>query len=516
MANITKIYLLKVPLENDYKHTIYFEDPQTQHDYFLSKTVNSYEGCSYQRKDNKIRVPEQFDTVYRCNYVMYQNLEYDGKWFHAFITDVQYINDGLTEIYIETDVMQTWRWVYSLKECFVEREHTKNDGRGLNTVPEGLETGEYICNELDRDLELRDYTYILCATENVANPDNKTYGTNFGGVWSAGGAWVSDNITTLISLIREYDISEDVSGDAITNFYMVPKKIVNNSSGTLQFSGQTAPVVYEHTTSKQNTLNGYSPKNAKLLCYPYNYLLLSNNSGSSNVLRYEDFSTSNCKFEIEGVPTVGGSIKCVPMNYKGLDKIQEEGIMCGKFPVLSWSTDIYTNWLTQNAVNNTVGFAADGLQIIGGAVMAAGSGGLAAGVGGGMLASGVSGIVNRLTQMHQQSFTPSSARGNINSGDINTCHKMNTFYFYKMSIKKEYAMIIDDFFTMFGYKVNRVKKPEENHRKRFWYTKTIDCDINAELPQKDIQTIKNCYNNGITFWKDPDDIGNYTDDNSTK
>lgn len=56
--------------------------------------------------------------------------------------------------------------------------------------------------------------------------------------------------------------------------------------------------------------------------------------------------------------SLGGSIKCIPINY-GNSSIQneDEGIICGKFPTLSWSEDLYTNWLTQNGVNLSVGIS---------------------------------------------------------------------------------------------------------------------------------------------------------------
>lgn len=513
---ITKVHLLSIHLENDYKHTLFFESESAQSTYFQGKIEHSFTDFTYQRKDNKIRIGVEYDTIFNCNYVMYQNTAYSNKWFYCFITDMKYISEGVTEIYIETDVIQTYMFDIEIKKSFIEREHTKDDTTGLNTVPEGLETGEYVCNEVFRDENLTDYTYILSVTENLADPDNPIYATNFGGVWTAGGAFVSDNMLNIISLIREYDISNKLSSDAIVNFYMIPKKIVVDSNpNTLLFEGMANPTTYEIETDKQTSLQGYTPKNNKLLCYPYNYLLLSNNAGSSNILRYELFSSGKCTFEVEGVPTVGGSIKCVPMNYKGLQRIQEEGIMCGKFPTLSWSQDAYTNWLTVNAVNNTVGFVTDGLKVIGGIAGAVASSptGIGAVAGVGTSISGVNGIVDRLVNIHQQSFTPNSARGNTNGGDINTCYKMNTFYMYKMSIKSEYARIIDEFFTMFGYKTNRVKIPNKNHRKRFWYTKTVDCEIDGKIPQKDLEKIKNCYNNGITFWRNASEIGEFNLDN---
>ena len=80
-VNISKVYLLDVPLENDYKNTLYFANASSQQSYFQNNIVKSYTDFSYQRKDNIIRVPEQYDQVYNCNYVMYQNSYYSNKWF---------------------------------------------------------------------------------------------------------------------------------------------------------------------------------------------------------------------------------------------------------------------------------------------------------------------------------------------------------------------------------------------------------------------------------------------------
>lgn len=53
---------------------------------------------------------------------MYRNTSYKDKWFYAFITSMEYKNDGLTYIYIATDVWQTWQFDIIFKHSFVERE----------------------------------------------------------------------------------------------------------------------------------------------------------------------------------------------------------------------------------------------------------------------------------------------------------------------------------------------------------------------------------------------------------
>ena len=74
----------------------------------------------------------------------------------------------------------------------------------------------------------------------------------------------------------------------------------------------------------------------------------------------------------------------------------------------------------------------------------------------------------------------------------------------------DFYQLIDGYFDMFGYKVNRVGIPHKNHRKTHWYVKTIDIELDGAIPQNDIIKIKNCYNKGITFWKSAAVMGNYS------
>ena len=123
--------------------------------------------------------------------------------------------------------------------------------------------------------------------------------------------------------------------------------------------------------------------------------------------------------------------------------------------------------------------------------------------------SGFTGILNQMGEQYKASLMPPQASGNLNSGDITTSADMNKFSFYSMCIKEEYARIIDRYFQMFGYQVNDVKTPASAHRSRWWYTQTIDCDIEGNIPQDDAQRIKDAYNNGIRFWRNPAEMGNY-------
>lgn len=232
-------------------------------------------------------------------------------------------------------------------------------------------------------------------------------------------------------------------------------------------------------------------------------MVISNNNGSSNILHYERFSGDTCNFTAKGVPVVGGSIKLIPTNYD-TNNNEEEGIQAGKFPTLNWFKDEYTNWLTQNAVNLGLGIASSGITLVGGAVTGSASG----------VVSGAMGIAQEVANVYQHSLQPNSARGNVNNGDINVCASKNGFFYYHYSIKQEYARIIDDFLSMFGYKINRVKIPNITGRTNWNYVKTINCNFDGNIPQSDLNTIRNMFNNGTTIWHNPATMYNYSNSNN--
>ena len=62
---ITKVFLLSVPLEKDYAHTLYFETQAAQNLYFQGRVQKKYEDFTYQRKDGIIRVPDQIDELWK-------------------------------------------------------------------------------------------------------------------------------------------------------------------------------------------------------------------------------------------------------------------------------------------------------------------------------------------------------------------------------------------------------------------------------------------------------------------
>lgn len=117
-----------VPIESDYKHTLYFDSIAAQNNYFFSKAFKQFHNVSYQReRRNYITLEIPATQVYACNYLLFKNTSYGEKWFFAFVDSVEYVNDNVTDIHYELDMMQTWMFEYTLMQCLVEREHSVTD-----------------------------------------------------------------------------------------------------------------------------------------------------------------------------------------------------------------------------------------------------------------------------------------------------------------------------------------------------------------------------------------------------
>ena len=91
----TEIRLLKCPIESDNRNQITFADATAQYNYFNGLAQIVADGCTYLRADSVIRFPNHIDNILGYNYVMYQNEAYSNKWFYAFITKMDYINDNM-------------------------------------------------------------------------------------------------------------------------------------------------------------------------------------------------------------------------------------------------------------------------------------------------------------------------------------------------------------------------------------------------------------------------------------
>ena len=509
----SNIKILQVPIGINNANQITFSSKQTQYNYFNSLPKKVLENATYVRENGEICFNANYDEVINYNYVMYQNEGYSDKWFYAFITNVRYISNGSVGISIQTDYYQTWQFDITFKPSFVEREHVNNDTIGLHTIPENVETGDYICNEHIVDSNNANLCVVMGTTITIGeliNAGANVYNGIPSGVMYYGFTDInSSSANSLSSVLRM--LAENGKSEGVNSLFIAPTWL---TGGTGLINSSTSVATYDLGLSRMSQLNGYTPKNKKLLTHPFCYFIVSNAVGSTNVLKQEVWSLNNDNemvLKVVGCLTPGCSIKAIPINYNGAGRNDDEAISLGKFPMLNWINDQYTNWLTQNGVNIGLSVGASGLQLAGG-LLAMGTG-LGSGIGATSVLNGALGIAQSLGQVYQHSLTPPSVEGNVNSGDVTTASGATRFHIYKMSVKQEYAKVIDGYFSMYGYKVNEVKVPNLTGRRNWNYVKTIGANIIGNIPQMHLQEIKNMFDSGITLWHTTSNFLDYSANN---
>ena len=522
--NSRVIILSNVPLDNSYTNTIYFGTGAAinQAQYFSLKAKYFLEEHSYQRVgSNVVRVEIPTDSLYDCNYMMFQNTSYSDKWFYAFITDVRYINNAVSEITYEIDVMQTWLPTkdYDLGKWFVVREHSATDAYFENTQPEDLEAGDSLIKTLLNEYDMSDFNYTVLITKYAdGSIPNVSIKNN---ILSSIGVVTGDpNDQTVTNYVQQ--LVDNGYEDAIISAYMSPTRFhtVNRTDAGANYR--------EDILGLQiglSEIQGYVPKNKKLFTYPFDTLT----------------------FYVDGTyaPTVNALT--YPMQYLGINQNKDEGISLNNFPTCAFSGDTFKAWWAQNkgsvissGVNSVLSsLISGGLSVHGSASkheyegqrylsglgrMFNGGGSYTSVLGSATARASLNAVTaavsaageigNFLGKKRDLEHTPPNMHGQITSESLNAGSKRFKFSYYRATIKAEYAARIDDYFTMYGYSTNMVKVPNISSRPYWNYVKTAGAFIFGDLPQDAAKLIADIYDKGITFWKHGDYVGHYEYDNS--
>ena len=544
LRNSEIIICKNIKLEKDYKNVLNYTENQML-TLCRSKMVANVTNYSFIRKErNYIKTSFSYNDALKCNYMAFQNKDYSNKWFFAFIDDVEYVSDGTCLIRYIIDEFSTWFDYWNPEACLVLREHVNDDTIGLHTYPENLEHGPYIANSYSEhggfDVEnckvVIGTTWLPSNTPNL--PSTQYYGGNFSGVY-----YMAMDYTSAKNFCLALDGLG--RGDAIVTAFMAPaslcvgieysatlhsKKsdgmgstvdfdypiswilIPNNYGGVMLSSDFTIPL--------NSSLNSYVPKNNKLFCFPYNYLLVTNQVGVNAEFHYEDFINNLPTFNIIGTICPGCSIKMYPENYKKCPDSStnhpgfNDGIIGAKFPICSWQNDSFVNWLTQQSVNTFMNQVGTVASI--GLVLAGGEGGTDQFYGGLFRQQ-----ANYLAERYQHALVSPQAKGSINGADVTFARNEQNFGVYKMSIKAEYARKVDEYLTKFGYQINEVKLPNQIGR-TYWNFVQIGpyenigypTNTNMSVPAGSMEKINSIYRNGVTIWHNHDSLGDYSVDNS--
>ncbi len=538
----TTIYLCNVPFDSSYKHQYNFATPSSQYNYFLTRnkiSLTDYLTVREKQPDGSvlsyIRIDVDIETLRGegCNYLVYQN--HGGKRMYAFITNMVYINEGLTKIFIETDVWQTYCFDLEIMSSFIVRQHSETDEIGDNVVPEQFNFDGYNYHKIGSNY-LQEWGYLVALSRRHSEDKAPNIFPKSGIAQGLAFYYFKDitamedfrqNLSTdcieMISVIPKFNIGDAKVSNIFGDFGSDWELDLYDGNGLITSSTKPAS---EKITIDFSTLaftfDGYEPKNNKLFTAPFTNIVVSNNTGGEMVLNREDFSDTTVEFEMFGDISVNPSVMLVPLNYKKQAKNMLYTISLSGFPQCSNTADYYKLWLAKNSGTSLIGLAS------GAATMTAGFATAVTGVGVGVGAMGIlygaKEIANTINGAYQASKTENPSTNGNPHNNLLTAMKENTFKIYYRMIKKDYAESVDNFFTMYGYAVNKLQTPNLNARPYYTYIQTIDVnvrgkkksslEIECSIPTDDMKRFKDIFNNGVTMWQQGTTMYDYSVDNT--
>lgn len=501
--NSTLRLLHNIPLDITYENTIYFVSASAQSAYFSGLAKYTQTQYMYLRKENVIRVNLLADNLYDVNYIMFQNTSFGSKWFYAFVTNVEYINNETSEISFVIDVMQTWAFDYTLNPCWVERQHTITDEIGQNLIPENLELGDYVAQDLEGTGHLSQMSIVVACTFDENMEDSA--GSRYGGIYSG----LRYNVFTSYQDVNNFitNATEANKESGIVSIFMMPTDFVVDAGGNINS--------YNVNIEKSLTnVDGYIPKNNKLFTYPYNFLYVTNLDGNSGTYPYEYFGNDTyCTFGLACDMSCNPTAVLYPLNYKNVPANYNEKMTLSHYPQCAYNIDAFKAYLAQ--VSNIV-------DLVSAPVQGAYSGfqsAMSAKVvdpnilGASVVAGAAMGIAQSVAKVYDHATLPPQARGQ-QAGTAMVAMGLKDFGFMHMSVRAEFAKIIDDYWTKYGYPIKRISVPNLIARPHWTYIQTIGSDLTGSIPAQDMALIKKIFDKGITFWRNGSEVGNYNLDNS--
>ncbi len=537
-------------------HTIYFANESAQNTWFSGRAFRTFQAQSYVRYTrNQIKLQCDVTEILGCPYMRFKNDRAVDKWFYAFINDIEYINENTALITYEIDVMQTWFiQVGSIKPCMVLREHVNDDTFGSNLEEEPVGSDAYDSDFLSSFDEIfytttqTGTTYrsnsVVVQTTGDPRPEGETgYSACYKQGMFNGTKYITRRMNEgesatglaqdLFELLGDWSAGEQK--EEIIDMFTVPSNIVTQDDGFDDFN---------HELSRPTTYDTYTPKNNKLFMYPYSYLLCTTHNGQSGMYRWEYFDGSLIEFRANGTFHGGGQIIAYPRAYNGQENNIDCGIVISDFPKNAFNYDAYQAWIASGGkvkleneaeVVRLRGNAAKSNELISD-INAIGTVAqrTAAAINNPENTSALVGaMTSGLTLPMQLAANRASTKAeimeaqnkidygwkdarympNYTVGDSMPALAMAigflNYYFYHAHVRDDEAKRIDDFLTVYGYAVNRVKRPNLTGRRYWNFVQTQNCEIGGDMPASSKEAIGRIFDGGITFWHDGSQIGNY-------
>lgn len=525
VPNSTVQYFSNVNLSPNYENSLYFATEQTKDSAFGNAGILASENAvAYVYKDKPVfKSALPMSTLIKARYMRFKNTSFENKWFYAFITRVEYVNNGLTEVTFEIDDLITWMGSFGMSPCLVVREHTSTDQPYEHLIDEDLPTGDYTLSGYETIAINSDPQLVLTVARNSTGSDATGAVGQYKGNIVSGAEYRKYDISPSGKTALENDIDALITKtqkDAMISAQIVFGKMAPvEASAALEELTPMANFTGNHA-STDFTFDGYTPKNKKLYQYPYCVMSLFNSEGSEQEFRYEFFNNHVAHFYVFGIAADVPEMAAIPTQYKGsgIAYLTDQMMVMKQWPQASLAVDQYKAYVAQMTSGggwiSVVGKIAK--TAIGGATAGLAAGGplgAAVGAAGGIATSAAGEALGIIEQAVKYDAMPDAVQGTANSNILMGINDKK-FVIYHRRITGDYAKTIDDFFTAYGYKVNKVKTPSLANRPRFTYVQTHKSAVFGPIPASAARRIENILDRGCRFFRNIADLGNLSLDNS--
>lgn len=532
----TNLRLLSTPLESDYRNTLWFPNVATQTAYFTGKTVKTYASFNYIKKDNTIVVPDEVDSLYNCNYIMYQNSNFGQRWFYAFINRVEWASNGSTRLYVSTDVIQTWFFDITYYQSYVDRCHSDTDIAGDNIVPEDFSG-------------VNSAGYYQVGTQDLT-PNTLTI---FSTVDSHGDPLECQKINGIVSGSGELATIDVTAGAATVNTWlntMVRQGLANAVSRVQQYptNHSTNITFAKHPSSLVCPASGvnqsYTPTNKKLLSGAFLDAYVTFYGQEMN-FNPEFINGSEINVSISTDITTG-TVGAVVNNYGNANITTMS--MVATIPESTWAYNQYKNdynlhsgsnamyqrraSLNRGAstINSVIGVAGSLADLTGAVVDMVTPGGFIKDVfnptstGISRMASAAQGTVSSAANAYAylggideisqdlaaiaESYNAPPTGGIASSNIFLATNKTAMSYGYKVP-PLDIVKRCDKYLSVYGYKQSVYRTINLHARANWTYIKTIGLNAAGNFPDDDMRVVKKIFDNGIFFWVYTATFGNF-------
>lgn len=527
----------------DTQHTMSYRPPSEveQQTRILSYTEYILNAQSYIRHtNNSIRVAIPPDSAIVCNYMAFRNTAFGNKMFYAFITDVEYVNNETSLITYSIDVLQTYYFDIDINPSYIEREHTETDGIGDNVMPEPvLATGQEIySNNSAITHDTAGLYTVIVTSKHLLNPDGRYYTTFAQGALSGlvlTGAYNICNVTSatlndFANVITSY--IETAGGlSEIIAIYSIPKDNYPNGAWDATHTW-LAPAVNPNQPdyklleiakpTASDKLDTYTPSNKKLYTYPYCFLRVTDYRGGTKDLRYE-YMPDNKQLRLTNSGILPSpSEQLSTFGYAGTDGQMspwDNSMWISSYPTPTLSTSEFSDYygsnhnaqIAQQLSNIFSTIVSAGTSVLGAANYGPDEGSIP--TGGFSLVTSTVDNAARFIGRQQDMLNKTRVLNANNSSFLPYLYGRDLFGTYRVCYNRDILKMYDDYFTMCGYAVNRLKTPNfltTKRRPAYNFCKMKQANITANgVPAQALTEIIQIFNSGVCLWEGITAVGLY-------